>query len=271
MKSNESLIALDQHCAGLAHILSDLPDGSDWDLVCDWLMIAASIRKIKVETTQHNLSFGWCALADEYDIARQDLLTRFVEACSVFNFTWGALEATLNIIKLPKPPKKSKNRDTNPKIFKAYYYLNQEFASKRLLTGLVEEVNLFRESASVCLDTKVVNTDLLETTEFGFAGIGLLIVSQLRNQFAHGSLTFPVPLLHENDDSENLHESMIKHATRVVLIQLQMLLLAYFKRCDNLVTFSWHPNRELEKIPFYIAIQTCHLEQGDANFQISLL
>ena len=262
--SSDILIELNQHCAGLSHILGALVGGTSWDIVYDWLMVAASIRKVEVDTKQHSLSFGWCAPSDEFDIAREKLLRQFVEDYSIFSFVWGALEAMLDIIKLPRHEDKSKRG----KIRDACYFLNSKFTSKRLFSGLIEEVNLFRNAAQICLGSEAVSSRFSANTEFGDAGIGLYAVYELRNQFAHGSFTFPMP--DEDNKPISLHEDMVKHATRVILIQLQMLLFSHFGQCDHPVIFSWHPGSTSEDIPFWIAIQTCHLKQGDTDFQLSI-
>ena len=72
------------------------------------MYIAGSIESISLDTIKNNSSFGWCRDADEYAIARDQLMQSFVTKLATFNFIWGALESAIDIVKHPKQPDKSK-------------------------------------------------------------------------------------------------------------------------------------------------------------------
>lgn len=105
--------------------------------------------------------------------------------------------------------------------------------------------------------------------EVGKLGIGLFSVYELRNLFSHGSLSFPEP------DGENqpisAHNDMISYATRIVLLSIQMLLLAYFEHSEQLVSSVWEFMNGNEEIPLWLGLERCHLVDRELAEQLSLL
>lgn len=259
------LLPLHKHAAQLVELLTLRENPMAWFGVCEWLQVAASVEAVALNTSRFKSSYGWCSSADEYDDAREELLRRFVHEYSIFSFIWGAIESALTLISPPKHPIKSKRG----KIRDAAYYLRTAFEARAEVTGLTQEVTHFCEAARSCLGPKAVDARLAELSEFGAAGIGLYVVYELRNQFAHGAINFPEP------DEENRpisdHQSMVSHASRVVLLQLQMLLLAHLQPHDEPVDFGRQLGAGSKEVPLYTALRACHLERTDDFFQLSLL
>lgn len=258
-------VPLRQHAARLAEVLVLRESPSRWCGVCDWLTVAAAVGDVELNTARYNSSYGWCSSADQYDDAREELLRRFVGDYSVFSFIWGALESAVSLIDPPKHAIKSKRG----KIRDAAYLLKHHFEAKPEVTGLTQEVALFCESARACIGFSAVDSRLCELAEFGGAGIGLYAVYELRNQFAHGSIELPVPDEENRPISE--HESMVVHASRVVLLQLQMLLLAHLQPVDEAVQFGRELGALTSEVPLNLALRSCHLASTDAHFQLSLI
>lgn len=258
------LLPIHKHSARIGEVLTLRDDPSEWFGVCEWLQVASSVESVSVNTGRFNSNYGWCSSADEYDDAREELLRKFVREYSIFSFVWGAIESSLTLINPPKHPDKSKRG----KIRDAAYYLRASFASRPEITGLTEEVSQFCEAARSCLGAEAVDGRLAELSEFGGAGIGLYVVYELRNQFAHGAIEFPQPDEENRPISE--HESMVSHASRVALLQLQMLLLAYLQPQDELVMFGGELGASTIEVPLYTALRACHLERTDEIFQLSL-
>jgi hypothetical protein len=265
METSPLFTSISQHCAGISHILelqeSEMPA---WFAVCDWLTVAAAVRSVEFSTAEHNLGYGWCSGADEFDDAREVILKQFVEDYSVFSFVWGALEAALEIIEPPRHV----NRAKRGKIRDACYYLDRKSATLPAVEGLADEVTRFSQAANECLGVEAVSFRLAEYAELGSAGIGLYVVYELRNQFAHGGLALPMP--DEENRPISQHKSMVQHATRVVLLQLQMLLLAHFPNQDEAVSYYWHPGTKSDEVPLWLALRTCHLNRADSDFQPEL-
>lgn len=250
-------LPIDQHATSISEILMKREDGYKWHPVLDWLMVTSSVVSVEVDTIRNNYNYGWCSGANEFDDARDSLIQQFVQDYSVFSFAWGALEAALNIIKPPIHPDKFKRG----KIRDACYLLDSHFSSRVALTGLIKEVEAFRESAQACLGKDSVDLRFKEVDKFGSAGIGLYAVYELRNQFAHGSLEFPMPDEENRPISE--HESMVKHATRIVLIELQMLLIAYFYQANETAPLTIYIASLDEEVPLDLALTHCHLQESE--------
>lgn len=257
-------VPLREHAGRVAAVLVSRVGPTDWFPVCDWLVVAGSVGSVELNTNKDNSSYGWCSSADEYDDAREELLKKFVTEYSVFGFIWGALEATLSLIKAPRhaeKPKQGKIRD-------ACYYLRSHFEGRPEVAGLSQEVDRFIETARTCIGVSAVNSRLDQIGEFGISGIGLYTVYELRNQFAHGSINFPEP------DEENRpisdHESMVGHAGRVALIQLQMLLLAHLRPLDEPILFGRELGSLKPEVPLELALRCCHLAGTDNYLQQSL-
>ena len=259
------LTSLDQHAAGLSHILRSIEISPDWYHVCDWLNVAAAVRSVRYDSGKHNIEYSYCSSADEFVDAREVLLQRFVENNLIFSFVWGALEASLNIIRPPKHTDHSKRG----KIRDACYYLNRGFCTRASIFGLRDEIFHFRAAAEKCLRKNIIESRFAEAGELGEAGVGLYSVYELRNQFAHGSLAFPMPDCQNRPISP--HDEMVTHATRITLLQFQMLCLTHFGKSEELIDYSWHPGALNSEVPLWLALRTCHLKLADTYYQGSLL
>ncbi|MGT4697607.1 hypothetical protein PDB2_02568 [Pseudomonas aeruginosa] len=249
------LLPLTKHCGAIARILVAIEDAQDWEGSYDWLLVAASVMSVEIDTIQHNSNYGWCSPADEFDEARQILLKQFISDLTVFNFAWGALESTLDVIRPQPHPDKSKRG----KIGDACHFLQQAFYMRGHVLGLKEEIELFRNLAKQCIGYDSVERRFRRAAALGVSGTGLYTVYELRNLFAHGSLSFPSPDEENRPISE--YSSMVTHATRIVLLQLQMLLLAHFGESEEPITISdgplslWSTRATLGQ-----ALRSCHLE-----------
>lgn len=140
------LVPIDKHCVAIALILERVQAFPDWEGVHDWLMTAGSIKSVEVDTVQHDEGFGMCSAADEFSMAREKLINAFVFDLTVFSFSWGALEAVIDVAAPPKHPNKAKRG----KIRDACRFLEQAFAYRGHVIGLADEVQSFRKAALEC-------------------------------------------------------------------------------------------------------------------------
>lgn len=243
-----------------------IENNHDWIGVHDWLLVASSVISVKVDTIQHNSNFGWCCPGDEFDEAREVLLEKFVKNLTVFGFAWGALEAVIDAIRPPPHPDKSKRG----KIGNACNFLKQTFYMRENVLGLEEEIDHFRSLARQCIGYESVERRLKNAGSVGLPGIGLYTVYELRNLFAHGSLTFPFPDEENRPISE--HSDMVMHATRIILLQIQMLLLAHFGESEEPITVleAAHPFPWSTETTLWKALRSCHLEITEDPRQLTL-
>lgn len=257
---------LDEHAIGLVDILVRWPGPEDWEAVAEWLAVAGSIDRVSLSSAKLNPSFGYCSQADEFDMAREELLTGFVRDLTLFSFCWGAIEAALRIIDPPRQASAAKKG----RIREACYFLREKFSSHSAVVGLDEELARFRTAARECLGPDRVERRFLEEIEFGSQGVGLYAVYELRNDFAHGSLNFPMPDEQNKPISE--HSAMVQSASRIVLLQLQMLLLAFSGEAKiNVPSVGFHLNGfDDEDVPLNLALRSCHLADATNEFQLPL-
>jgi hypothetical protein len=250
------LLPLSVHSANLSRILREPKLGCEWASVAEWLQIVASVKSVDLDIIQYDSGFGNCFYPDEYALSCEELLKHFVTRITIFNFAWGALESFINIIKPPKNPEKSKRG----KIRDACYLMKLFFHAKQMLPFLLEETACFRFSAQKCFGHQNVEMLFKDTSSIGLPGIGLFCVYELRNSFAHGSLSFPQPD-EENSPLSSHNCIMVDHATRVVLISLQMLLLAYFKDSEQPISFAWNPNGTWQEYTLSSVLRCCHMDR----------
>lgn len=253
------LAPIDEHAMALMAILVRWPGHQDWSLVADWLSIVGSLNSVSLNSGKLNPDFGWCSQADAFDAAREDLLTAFVRDLTMFSFCWGALEAALNVMALDRFGEPSKRG----KIQTACAFIAEHFESHAVVEGLEGQVARFRAAAIECLNAESVERRFRVGATFGAQAVGLFAVYELRNHFAHGSLNFPLP-----DDANKAvseHSAMIDSASRIALLQLQMLLLAYSRESTGEVSSIGYHLPALDEefgevdIPLNVALRRCHL------------
>ncbi|MDB5875316.1 MAG: hypothetical protein JWQ07_4758 [Ramlibacter sp.] len=258
-----TLRPIDEHCAVLSEALVEL---GYWSDVSEWLMAGASIESVEVDSAKFDRSGGMCNDYG-YGDAKDALFKLFVQAFSVFSLVWGALEATLDAMNLPPHPDRAKRG----KISDACYFLHKEFESRTVCLGLKEEIESFRRNARECLGFDRVESRYLMGRDFGIPAIGLFIVYELRNQFAHGSLVFPTP--NEEYKPESAHHSLVSHATRIVLMQLQMLVIAHSNHSTDLGEYFWYESEDDEdgcNTPLSVALGTLQFSCSEEAPQLLL-
>jgi hypothetical protein len=256
-----NLRPIDEHCARLAEAVSGLTGCVN---AYEWLLAGAAIESVQINSTKHD----WRLVFESdwhYAEAQGTLLERFIEAFSVFSMVWGALEAVLDMLNLPPHPDKTRRG----KISDACYHLHNEYKSRSITLGLREEVQSFIRCANACLGFDSVEARYFNGRDLGHAAIGLYIIYELRNQFAHGSMALPLPDEDFNVDYRSV--SLVTHATRITLIQIQMLLLAHFKYSEERGEYWWFDGCAwYDDVPLSVALTTLHVALDEESPQLRL-
>lgn len=247
------MIKLNDHIATLSHVMFSTDDIAEWSGAYQWLHMAASIESISLDTIKYNNSFGWCSSADEFDLAKDKLLPIFTEKLAVFNFVWGALESTIDIVKPPKNSDKSKRG----KIRDACCWLST-FDQSDSIPELLLATSMFRELAKLSIGYERVEARISELKEYGVSGVGLYAVYELRNLFAHGRMEFPYP---DGDNNPICPEiSLVETATRIVLFSIQLLMLKHFPNPDDYEIFITTVSGNIDgDVKLSDALRMCHL------------
>jgi hypothetical protein len=233
-----------------------------WREASEWLHVAASVKRVEMDTIQYEPGFGYCSGGDEYSISREKLLTTFVSSLSVFLFIWGGLEAALDIFRLPQ----KSNGARRGKIGDACRTLTSGFDQRPVIAPYYEEVGYFRNAIRDCPGYADVESRFGGVNDIGAPGIGLYAVYKIRNHLAHGSLAFPQP------DRDRLptssHANLIDHAARIVLLSLQMLLLQHYRDHCEFVSRSWDADSDDEEVPLQEVLRTLHFVRDDDPDQL---
>lgn len=218
------LQSLEDHCAAIAKAIdnADLCRIDDrWTvLLADWLSIAAGIVSLEYDHFRVDRLAGYCESADAWEGVREKILTGFVTSLVKFSLVWGALEAAITII---EPPSSGLTRG---KINAACFYLLKHFGVGASISGYRPALAAFLETARERYGADVLKKEVRLRDDLGISGIGLRSVYLLRNQFAHGGLEFPIPTGAEVEE-ERAPSTTIDFASRLILLSIQMLLIAY--------------------------------------------
>jgi hypothetical protein len=252
---------LNLHCADLSQVLHSV--GDRWWNASEWLQTAASVKNVEVDMLQYDLDFGYCSGADEYQMAREKLLTTFVTQLTIFSFVWGGLEAAIEEMGLPDHPQ------DRGKINSACNSITTAFRGRTPISPYLDELTEFRTMVARCRGYNSVNDRFISLPHLDYSSVGLYAVYKLRNLFAHGSLSFPVP------DGENRpisgHGELLTHATRIVLLSLQMLFSAFFQNQGNTVPFAWSPDDEEQECELLPLLRVLHFHRSNDADQADLL
>ena len=93
---------VNQHCYDLAEALGAIDPYDSMLEVDEWLRVAAAIKNVDFDWIRFDAQFGFCSGADNYELAKQQVVKGFVTNLTVFTYVWGALEAAVDLIS-PQP------------------------------------------------------------------------------------------------------------------------------------------------------------------------
>jgi hypothetical protein len=188
---------------------------SCWWRSANWLRMASGLESVSMGLPDFDDQFGWCSSADEYALAEEATVSVFSCEVARFLYVWGGLESMLDVLRLPRV-----RNGRDGKIARARQHLDDQFQSKPVVKGLFECVHdlILAKSASVLASQGQMSGKVTP-------GSGLSVAYQIRNRFAHGNQTFPMPKSEDNGVSW-WDSSVVSLSTRVVLLSMQILVLA---------------------------------------------
>ena len=232
------LIGLSEHCARLSDLLT-YPEVAakqpyrevsgetvDWLGASDWLRVASSVDCVDVDTGRFDESVVWCRPRWEFESQRSVLLSRLAAQLTVFSFVWGSFETITKLIDPPRVPKRVKPGRTSL-VDEAVFYLKNHFEPMPLPAFYDVILADFRETLNGMPRYGNLSEEFRIRPFVGISGIGVHVVRGIRNKFAHGAMRMPLP--EGWSRTIPLDVELIGLSTRIVLLTIQMLLLAYFK------------------------------------------
>jgi len=219
--SQRVLKPIGQHCYDLAEAMGTIEPYDSMFVVSEWLRVAAAIKNVDIDWIRFDASFGWCSGADNYELAKEKIMQKFVTNLTVFMHAWGAVEAAIEAISPPPHPDKSKQG----KISSACHYICTYFCNCLTITPYLEVVGQFYGLVSKSPSYEELMDQFTTRNGIGPEGFGLFAVYKLRNKFAHGDMIFPEPDAEHRIISDA--PSVVECATRIVLLSIQMLVLVH--------------------------------------------
>lgn len=231
----DTLLSLQEHAYQLSKVIVQFSEQKNatetkWSVASEWLHLGSSIRAINVVTEQFDNSIAFCGPSIEYENQKSKTLEKIVRDLSVFNFFWGAFETigkNINPPKVPNELKKRRNLVDDCLLFlkNNYPLIPTPDAYSDLLQQLQNLLEKDPQYAHIQLD-KMIDNAYCDN-----AGKGLALIRLIRNDFAHGSNSFPEPddWAWDNEFTSSDYIQKIYVSSRLLLLTIQMLLIAFLK------------------------------------------
>lgn len=216
------MISIQQHCSRVRDLFG-VADLEQYMLFNEWLLLASSIEDIHLDISKYDDTWGLCESAHEYDLVRERVLNKFTKDLTIFSFIWCAIESLVDKLNPPPHPDKSKRG----KIRNISYYLNTNLRESSLPAEYINSVSFFKNLSENFLNQERIKSKLKSNSE-GIAGIGLLLVYEFRNSFAHGSMLPAQP--NEEHEPTSLQIDLVQTASRICLLTIQLIFLSSYEK-----------------------------------------
>lgn len=237
------MVDLQKHSYRLAQMLKELSlcvfAGLDCEehyfmIAGDWLELASGIETLQLITARFDDSLMYCGNARDYEDKRSLLLSEVATRLSIFNFIWGGLESVVKVINPDPIPNCIKKRRNS--IDDTIYYLKNNYDPNPRLQAyddglcklhmLMSQVDQYRKWLPAFGLQPFLSS----------SGLGLHIIRLIRNDFAHGSASLPMPddwgpgeMKETITSQEKQYLDIIDTSSRLLLLTQQMLLMVYLK------------------------------------------
>jgi hypothetical protein len=230
---------ISEHCSDISKFISGYEPDIEWPNQFEWLNIASGIKKIEFDISRFDTSYGYCSNADQWHGAREELLEKYITELTRFSYVWGALESLIDDLNPPSAPDRGK-------INAICYYIKNRLEFSDIIN---QYTNLLTKLKETLEPTDVRESNILERFQkipeyISQHGIGLFVIYKLRNQFAHGSISFPIP--DEESRPKGNYHKMVLLSTRIVLLSMQMIWIAFYKNSGLKSQLHWEADEDKE-------------------------
>lgn len=280
------LLSLSKHASRACTLVADLTGHFDrshvteegeeleWMSAADWLHMAASIRSVEIDPDPNGDTM-MCSSAWEYASARAEISQLAMKETVVFNFLWGAFET---VVKLIGPT------DLQAKKFglvrACYRYIAERHEGVPLVPAYLDALRDLRELLKQTESLINIEGEFALKGDMCRAGLGIYVVSRLRNKLAHGASALPEPddwgpLAEQNVPAEE-HEfvRLVATSSRIVLLTIQMLVFCLCRRSAVQISSSLFLDRPFLKLaddPKLEDVTRClHLEDVSSHLGVDL-
>jgi len=232
--------SITEHCTLLCNVIRDVDflypiepnENRRIEQATEWLLNAAMIDKVSLLPDPNNTSM-MCRPAWEYEEANAKLKEDYITALTRFHFIFLAFETLIKLLY------RKKSNMGSP--LKTQIYIKNYFPSLICPNEYTCKLYSLRKFVLRSCFLDDLSTAFRQQDSKTFRpSAGIKIVNELRNTFAHGSFIFPEPddwRLLDNKTSSSYELQCIRTSSRLTLMTIQFLLLAYSKE-RNFYTFD---------------------------------
>ncbi len=245
-------LPINKHCQLLSKYFSR-GEQVQWINVANWLQVASGIRGIDYDAMQHSTAYALPhKQVQEYVQQKQKLHDELILELVIFNFIYSGLECLLGSLRLPACPHQ------RGKIASASFFMKENFDNQYVpikyyigLGGVLRKLlrKYFGEEYEQYFE---------ETECASISSLALRAIYKLRNHLVHGTFFFPEP--EEWSAEKPLDTQIINVSTRLLLLSLQMITMAYCKQNKLPIAFEpigLNPDKPQERTLIYL--NTLHL------------
>lgn len=245
---------ISQHCSDLSKLISGYEPNIEWPNQFEWLNIASGIKKVEFDITRFDTCYGYCSDADHWHGAREELLEMYITELTRFSYVWGALESLIDELNPPPAPDRGK-------INEICYYIKNRLEYSDIINSYI---NLLNELRQILGASDVSERNILQrfhASEYiSEHGIGLFVIYKIRNRFAHGSISFPMP--DEENRPKSNYSKMVFLSTRIVLLSMQMIWMAFYKNINLKSKLHWESDED-EEYTVELILRNIHLKEPE--------
>ena len=252
---------LDQHSFVLGEFLYsrgagetelDLPG---WSHAGDFLHLASGVLRVEINPFLFDVTGLYCSSAGDYQDAKSKVVSDYQTEMTRFLFTWSAFETIVDSLR-PLGWKDGKTRAVGT-------LLANRFEPEKLLHYDCAMLGLRRLANTDISQFSLKDSDFAPSGSYGESGVGIKLVSQIRNRIVHGAIEFPEPADWGGSAKECLLFARL--ARRLVLFTIQMMLVTNYSGSRlNLERYNYELDVGTE-IEIESLLRTIHLEGVNAD------
>ena len=235
----------------------------------EWLSMCSELEKVQITPSKYDEGLLYCGKAWDYSVSKSAISSQLTTALVQLLFAWGALES---LIKATVPNKQIKKYG---KINALCGYLKEHNLNGFLPDGYLYEyermVTLLREIPSY--KDILIDSGMEGQTKYSFksyvdiSGVGVYVVSKIRNNFVHGQMRFPEPEEYSGEPISNIE--LIHTATRITLMTMLIVLISDVKDHDFILENAPNDGMQYSALTYLKNLCSYHSEVFEGQMQLS--
>jgi hypothetical protein len=250
--SNYQLKDLKKHCFDLAYYFFSLDqirsDKFSSQYYAYWLHLASSIEEVKLDLGKVGFARG--GLIDLTATFYRDAHlknSQIVNSLVIFNLIWHTFETMLV---------QDFHQKNASDLLAVQEFLDSEYQPYKNLVHFNDLVGELKRQIRVSrlLDSRIL---LRGIGQEGRSSVGIILVSRIKNYFAHCAYQFP--LGSDPTGPEAIDPLIIGNSSRIVLLTMQMLMLPHFESQSEKSIKCWWDGGEKRRMPVHAFLRTVHL------------